>query len=122
MKKVISIFAIAALVAALSSCGVSGAYVYNHNQNATQVTLASNNFNVVGKVKGTSEASYVMFVGGLKKKRLYENAYTDMINTANLEGSQAIANVIQEEHFGGVPPFFIKRTVTVSAHVIEFID
>lgn len=122
MRKPISILAIAVLVAALSSCGVSGAYVLNHNQNATQVTLSSNNFNVVGKVKGTSEASYVLFVGGLKKKRLYENAYTDMVTTANLEGSQAIANVIHEEHFGGVPPFFIKRTVTVSAHVIEFID
>ncbi|MEP4534086.1 MAG: DUF6567 family protein [Cyclobacteriaceae bacterium] len=122
MRKTISILVIVAIAAGLCSCGVSGAYVYNHNQNATQVTLASDNFNVVGKVKGTSEASYILFVGGLKKKRLYENAYTDMITTANLKGPQAIANVIHEEHFGGVPPFFIKRTVTVSAHVIEFID
>jgi hypothetical protein len=25
-----------------------------------------------------------------------------------------------EEHFGGLPPFYIKRTITVSGMVVEF--
>jgi hypothetical protein len=44
-----------------------------------------------------------------------------MIEKANMLGSsKAIVNVVTEEHFGGVAPFYIVRTVTVSANVIEF--
>lgn len=113
---------ILALVIAIgfSSCGVSHAFVFNHNQNATQVHLASNNFQVVDKVKGSADVSYVLLIGGLSKKQLYANAYAEMVNSADLEGSRALVNVLTEEHVGGVPPFFFKRTITVSANVIEF--
>lgn len=121
MKKTIySTLAIIA-ISFLSSCGVGGAFIYNHNQNNTQVQLSQSNFRVVEKVKGTSEVSYIMGIGGLKKKQIYQNAYAAMMDDADLTtGSRALANVVSEEHVGGVPPFFIKRTITVSAHVIEF--
>ena len=91
----------------LNSCGINYANVVNHNQNATQVHLASNNFKVVDKVSGTAEVSYVLIFGGVNRKQLYKNAYTEMINSANLvSGSKALVNVLSEEHLGGVPPFY----------------
>jgi hypothetical protein len=85
------------------------------------VQLASGNFKVVDRVSGSAEVKYIVCIGGLKKRQLYENAYSEMIKKANLlNSSKAIVNVVTEEHAGGVPPFFIRRTVTVSANVIEF--
>jgi mitochondrial fission protein ELM1 len=65
---------------------------------------------------------YLYLIGGMNKKKLYENAYSDMMNKANLlNTSKAVINIVTEEHVGGVPPFYFKRTVTVSANVIEFV-
>tara|TARA_R110002012_G_scaffold252147_1_gene430726 strand:- start:568911 stop:569201 length:291 start_codon:yes stop_codon:yes gene_type:complete len=94
----------------------------NQNQNTTQVHLGSNNFSVVEKVSGTSEVSYVLAIGGLNKRRLYQDAYSAMVKDANLTGSKALINIVTEEHIGGFPPFFTKRTLTVSANVVEFTD
>ena len=104
------------------SCGVSGAYINNENQNSTQVHLTSNNYRVIDQVSGSSEVSYILIFGGMNKKQLYENAYSNMVKEANLSGSKALVNIVTEEHLGGVPPFYYTRTITVSAHVIEFID
>ncbi|MBV6646547.1 MAG: hypothetical protein KI790_13915 [Cyclobacteriaceae bacterium] len=104
----------------ISSCGVSGFYVRNQNQNSTQVHLSSDNFNIVDKVSGSSEVTYVLIFGGASRKQLYENAYAKMVDDARLTGPRALVNVLTEEHLGGVPPFYYKRTITVSAHVVEF--
>ena len=65
---------------------------------------------------------YIFLIGGLKKKQLYENAYSNMMSKANLlNTSKAVINIVTEEHVGGVPPFYFKRTVTVSANVVEFV-
>ncbi|MEO9871428.1 MAG: DUF6567 family protein [Ekhidna sp.] len=45
-----------------------------------------------------------------------------MVNKAELTGSRALVNIMTEEHIGGVPPFYYKRTINVSAHVIEFTE
>jgi hypothetical protein len=121
MKK-ISIYSLMLLLSAfLSSCGIGTALVNNLNQNATEVHLSTNNFKVVDQVSGSSEASYVFAIGGMKKKQLYENAYSMMMKKANLlNSSKAIINVTTEEHFSGFAPFFVRRTITVSAQVVEF--
>jgi hypothetical protein len=118
----IKLFAITIVTLVLfSSCGVNSALILNHNQSTTQVVLASNNYKVVDKVNGTSNVKYICLIGGLNKKQLYEKAYSDMVTKANLiSGSKAIINIVTEEHVGGVPPFFFRRTVSVSANVIEF--
>lgn len=122
MKKTFIISVLLSHTIFLSSCGIGHAIVTNHNQNATEVHLNSNNFKVVDEVSGSSEVSYVFAIGGMKKRQLYENAYTSMLKKANLlNGSKAIINVTTEEHFSGFAPFFVKRTITVSANVIEFI-
>lgn len=121
MKK-IRIYAVCLLFAALlSSCGIGTALVSNHNQNATEVHLKENNFKVVDQVSGSSEDTYVLTIGGMNKRQLYENAYSTMMKKANLlNGSKAIINVMTEEHISGFAPFFIRRTITVSAQVVEF--
>ena len=121
MKK-ISIYSMLLLFAAfLTSCGIGTALVTNHNQNATEVHLSGNNFKVIDQVSGSSEGSYVFAMGGMNKRQLYENAYSTMMKKANLlNGSKAIINVMTEEHFSGFAPFFVRRTITVSAQVVEF--
>ncbi len=121
MKKILSILLGSTFIVLLSSCGISTSVILNNNQNSTQVHLTSNNYKVIEKVRGSAEVTYVLFFGGLKQKQLYENAYSAMMDKANLSnGSRAVINMVTEEHIGGVPPFYYKRTVTVSAHVIEF--
>lgn len=121
MKK-IAIYSMLLLLAAfLNSCGIGTALVTNHNQNATEVHLSENNFKVIDQVSGSSEVSYVLAMGGMNKRQLYENAYSTMMKKANLlNGSKAIINVTTEEHFSGFAPFFVRRTITVSAQVVEF--
>lgn len=121
MKK-IEIYAVLLLLTALlSSCGIGTALVTNHNQNATEVHLSENNFKVIDQVSGSSEETYVLTIGGMNKRQLYENAYSTMMKKANLlNGSKAIINVMTEEHVSGFAPFFVRRTITVSAQVVEF--
>jgi hypothetical protein len=121
MKKISSYSILFLLKALLSSCGVSTALMTNHNQTATEVHLRENNFKVVDQVSGSSETSYVFAMGSMKKRQLYANAYSEMLKKANLlNSSKAIINVMKEEHISGFAPFYLKRTITVSAQVIEF--
>lgn len=121
MKKICIYSVLLLLTAFISSCGIGTALVANHNQNATEVHLSGNNFKVVDQVSGSSEVSYVFSIGGMNRRQLYENAYSAMIKKANLlNSSKAIINVFTEEHVNGFAPFFVRRTITVSAQVIEF--
>lgn len=105
----------------LNSCGVNSALVANFNQLNTQVELSGNNYRTIDRVTGSAEVEYVLFIGGMNRRQLYNNAYADMLNKADLmTGSRALVNVVTEEQIAGVPPFYFKRTITVSAHVIEF--
>lgn len=121
MKKIVIYSVWLLLSAFLSSCGIGTALVTNHNQNATEVHLSGNNFKVIGQVSGSSEVSYVLAIGGMNKRQLYENAYSTMMKKANLlNSSKAIINVTTEEHFSGFAPFFVRRRITVSAQIVEF--
>ena len=121
MKKIVIYSVFLLLAAFASSCGIGTALVTNHNQNATEVHLSGNNFKVIDQVSGSSEVSYVLAIGGMNKRQLYDNAYSTMMKKANLlNGSKAIINVMTEEHLSGFAPFFVRRTITVSAQVVEF--
>ena len=121
MKKICIYSLLLLLTAFLSSCGIGHAFVTNHNQNATEVHLSGNNFKVIDQVSGSSETSFILAIGGMNKRQLYENAYSTMLKKANLmNGSKAIINVMTEEHLSGFAPFYVRRTITVSAQVIEF--
>lgn len=123
MKKTSKVLMGVALLVGLNACGVNKTWVLNHNQNSTQVHLVENNFKVVGQVKGTADVGYVLVFGGLKRKNLYATAFSDMLKNADLtDGARTLTNVLTEEHLGGVPPFYYKRTITVTATIVEFID
>jgi hypothetical protein len=112
----------AVLVLAGISCGINSAFVLNVNQTATQVSLSQNNYRMISTIHGSADVTYVMLMGGMNKKALFNNAYADMMRKADLAtGARALVNVITEEHVGGLPPLYFTRTVTVTANVIEFI-
>jgi len=121
MKKIGIYLVLISCSAFLTSCGISTALVTNHNQNATEVHLTTNNFKVIDQVSGSSVPAYVLAIGGMSKTQLYENAYSAMMKKANLlNGSKAIINVTTEEQVSGFAPFYVRRTITVSAQVVEF--
>lgn len=121
MKKTVIYTILLSLVSFISSCGYGFAPFTNHNQNTTEVQLAGNNFKVITQVSGSSEDAYFFLIGGKKKRQLYENAYSAMIKQANLlNSSKAIINVMKEEHVSGFAPFYIRRSIIVTAQVIEF--
>ena len=121
IKKIRIYFSLLLLTTFFNSCGVGHALVVNHNQNATEVHLSENNFKVIDQVSGSSEVSYVLLFGGMDRRQLYENAYSTTLKKANLlNGSKAIINVMTEEHVSGFAPFFVRRTITVSAQIVEF--
>lgn len=121
MKKTRNTILGLAMILGLGSCGVNQAWILNQNQNNTQVNLGSNNFQVLGQVKGAAEVDYILIFGGKNRKSLFNEAYSAMIDEADLtSGSRALTNILTEEQIGGVPPFYYKRTITVSGTVVEF--
>lgn len=108
-------------VSVLSSCGISSALQLNHYATVTNVTLSNANYKVMEHVTGSSTQEYILMIGAMNKPALYSRAKSDLMQNAKLSGSaKALINIIAEEHAGGVPPFYIKRTVTYSGDVIEF--
>jgi hypothetical protein len=116
-----NLLALIGLPLLLASCGINQALVLNQNQNTTQVQLSQGNFRNLGKVSGTANVRYVLLFGGVKKRNLFGDAYSAMIASADLaNGPRAVVNVVTEDHIGGLPPIFFRRTLTVSGTVVEF--
>jgi len=123
MKSMKLIFSILITVVLMSSCGIHSNNSINTNNNITNVELNKKNFRVVERVKGQSTATYVFGMGGIYNKSLVEIAKNQMFENADLSGgAKAIVNVTTESHLTFVLPFFYKKTVTVSAHIVEFTD
>ena len=120
MKKIKLLSIVVSTIVIMGSCGVHSSLVGNINTNATNVELSKKNFNVVGQVKGKSTATYILGFGGIRNKSLIEKAKAKMLDEANLTGAKAIVNVTIEDHYTMIVPFFYRKTVTASAHVIEF--
>jgi hypothetical protein len=105
----------------LSSCGIHSAYVSNVNSNSSVVNLSMKNFEVVERVSGSSSATYFLGIGGITNKALVDKAKSNMLEHAFMAGkARAIINVTHESHVTFILPFFVQKTVTVSAHIIEF--
>ncbi len=105
----------------LSSCGIHSAYVSNVNSNSSVVNLSMKNFEVVERVSGSSTATYFLGIGGITNKALVDKAKSNMLEHAFMAGkARAIINVTHESHVTFILPFFVQKTVTVSAHIIEF--
>ena len=123
MKQIKTLSTLFLLAIILSSCGVHSTLVTNTNSNATNVELSKKNFTILDQVSGESSANYIMGIGGLSNKALIENAKADMLKKANLlGGSKALVNVTIESHYSAFYIFYFKKTVTISAHIVEFTE
>ena len=119
MKRVL-IVAIVMVSALLVGCGHSFYPTDNHNFATTNVNLSEGNFRIIGIAEGKATATYVFGIGGLSKKALNGNAYSDMIKNAKLKGSQMIVNTTIETKVRGFTPLFFTKDVRYHGLVIEF--
>jgi len=121
MKRIFKLFFIILVAFSLSSCAIHSGLTNNTNNNVTNVVLQSNNYKIVGKVKGTASGLWVLCFGG-SFSPLVDNARSEMLKNADLIGhSRAIIDETVEVN----NKFYIilgYKTVTVSAYVVEFTD
>lgn len=107
---------------ALTSCGSSLSNLSNSSSSETHVELSKKNFNIQGKTVGVSSNTYILGIGGMSNRSLLEKAKNEMMNNANLSGSKAIINITYDKHISGFFPFYSKKTITASAHIVEFTE
>ena len=123
MKIIKNLTVVLMTIILMTSCGFHSAMVGNINNNVTNVELSKKNFTVIGKVSGSSSATYIFGIGGLFNKSLVEKAKSKMLAKADIIGSsKAIINVTTEAHISIVYPLFYQRTITVSGHIVEFTE
>jgi hypothetical protein len=120
MKK--NLLLLAGISFLFSSCAIHSGMTTNSNNHTTEVVLSKKNFKVIESVKGESQAMYVFGIGGHSKNALISEAKVKMLSKANIiGGARALINEsveIKNSFF----PFFVKYKVTVSGHIVEFID
>lgn len=119
MKNVCKIFTF--LAAIFSMCGCVGLHKLSQTPiaNSPVVSLNQNNFHVVRHVSSELKCVYIFGIGGYKKSQLEKNAVADMIQKANLSGSQTIINIVTKTSRKII---FVYEEVTlyVQGTVIEF--
>jgi hypothetical protein len=105
-----------------TSCGIHNGLTSNINNHQTEVVLSQKNYKVIDYVKGEATATYVFGIGGISKKALIQQAKANMLKNADIVGgSKAVINETVEIHQSFFP-IVTQYTVTVSAHIIEFIE
>ena len=123
MKKLLMLFALVAMLFGVSSCSLHGSLATNVNQNSTNVVLQDNNYKVIQKVVGESQANYVFYFGGIRKRALIEEARATMLENANLVGSsRAVINETFETSVTTFAGIYSNVKVTVSGYVVEFTE
>lgn len=121
MKKALLFFTLFAALFGMTSCSVHDGMTRNLNQNSTNVILQDNNYTIVQKVRGESEADYFFYFGGFRKKGLIEEARANMLENANLVGSsKAVINETVETSISSFLGIYNIMKITVSGYVIEF--
>ncbi|MFN0201028.1 MAG: DUF6567 family protein [Bacteroidia bacterium] len=104
----------------LYGCGTHSSLITNQNQNATQVVLSESNYKIIGKVEGSSAATYVFGIGGLKHQSLINDARKKMYEQAALEGTAKAIVYESVSIKNSLFPIVNKTTITVSGYVVEF--
>ena len=121
MKRFIACMAVARMAIMVTSCSVSSYMTSNVNNNVTNVVLQEDNYHIVKHVYAEVSQTYVFGIGGLSPKALRGNAVAELVENAQLEGSQALINVTVKEDLQNVL-VWSKRTARATGIVIEFND
>lgn len=123
MKKALLFFTLFVALFGMTSCSVHDGMTRNLNQNSTNVILQDNNYTIVQKVRGESRANYFLYIGGIRKKGLIEEARANMLENANLVGSsKAVINETVETSISSFLGIYNIMKITVSGYVIEFTE
>ena len=122
MKRLLIVASFCLAVLSVSGCGVSNGLTFNQNQLQTNVVLSQNNFIVVKNVSGEASATYIIGIGGYKAAETKASAMNQMIQNANLSGSQAIVNASVSMHEKTDLGIYTKVTAYATGTVIEFYE
>ncbi len=122
MKRLLIVASFCLAVLSVSGCGVSNGLTFNQNQLQTNVVLSQNNFIVVKNVSGEASATYILGIGGYKAAETKASAMNQMIQNANLSGSQAIVNASVSMHEKTVLGIYTKVIAYATGTVIEFYE
>ena len=116
MKRFIQSALILGLIALFSGCSSTSGYMGHGVQ--TQVQLNKANFNVIKSVEGEATSNYFLGIGPTDQN-LIAQAKRNMLKKANLNGSQAFANITTDVKSSW---FLIwrQKKVYMSANIIEF--
>jgi len=121
-RLIISLACVMMCVLFFAGCSIINSGYVGHGI-CTEVQLNQSNYTVLRTVTGTAKADYIFLIG-TSKQDLVGRAMRDMLDKAQLKGSQAIINVTTDEHLQAFPlwpfPVWIQMTVYVSAEVVEF--
>lgn len=105
-----------ALMLLLVSCAAS-----HYGGMANSAALSSANFSYVKQnIKGESQATYVLGIGGLAKESLINEAKQNMMAQNPLKDNQALANITVSFKGSSYFIFFGTMKCNVSADVVEF--
>lgn len=118
MKKIFTLFTVAAIALSLTGCGAAA--TVSQNLTETKVMLSCNNFKVIGQAHGQAKATYVLGIGGLSRKALRNNAINEMSKNAKLTGAQTFANTTIHKSIKMITPLFVQVTYSATANIIEF--
>ena len=102
----------------LSSCGVNNGGM--GMANLTQVNLSDNNFKIVKNVSGEASSIWVLYFGPFSDTALVASAKENMLENANLSGSQALANMTWDVTIQTIFGLITTKTVYMTADVVEF--
>ena len=121
MYRLINIIGCCVIILILNSCGMTRGNL--GNENSTVVNLSKNNFKIIKTAEGEATAHTVLGIFGFNHKDLYNQAKKNLIVNADLNGqSKALINfTVDESTHIGFLGLFNRKTITISAQVIEFI-
>ena len=71
-------------------------------------------------MSASASTTYVLGIGGLSRKALKQNAVADMMNKAELVGSQEVINITTKVSTRVITPLFVRVTVTAYGTVVQF--
>lgn len=120
MKKYFLLSALCLCLFLISGCGTSSGLISNQNQLQTNVVLSQNNFTVVKTVTGEASATYIFGIGGYAQAEAKASAMNQMLQNAELTGSQAIVNAQVSLHAQTILGIYTKVTAHATGTVVEF--
>ena len=91
------------------------------NHQVTQVVLDEANYTYVGSATGEASSVNILGIGPFGAKALVQEAKEDLLENVDLySGSRALVNVVIDHKYTYFSWIYVKKTVYVSADVVEF--